>query len=147
MGFALLKMSLHVAVKYSSSIFGLMDGVFCSLGSTSSAHGNQGPHKGHYESTTSPGETTTIKIASQPRSSPVPGGFLKSNVLKIQVQICLHMNWSKRWKWRSNTVFRLYSECDNIQHFTSSLKNQAYCNTYDFSAILRCKKPCIWRMV
>ncbi|NXN63757.1 CD44 protein, partial [Himantopus himantopus] len=40
--------------------------------STSSIYGNQGPHKGHYESTTFPGETTTTKIVSQPRSAQVP---------------------------------------------------------------------------
>lgn len=91
--FTLLKsQSLHVAVKYSSSIFGLMGGAFCSLGSTSSEYDNQGPHKGHYEPTTSPGEATTTKIASQPGSPPVPGGISKSNILKIQVQIFLHMN-------------------------------------------------------
>ncbi|KAM6204130.1 CD44 antigen [Sarcoramphus papa] len=40
--------------------------------STSSIYGNQGPHKGHYESTTFPGETTTTKIVSQPRSAQIP---------------------------------------------------------------------------
>ncbi|KFO71931.1 CD44 antigen, partial [Cuculus canorus] len=43
-----------------------------STGSTSRNHGSQGPNKGHYESTTFPGETTTTKIASQPRSAHVP---------------------------------------------------------------------------
>lgn len=52
-----------------------MAGVFCSLGSTSSVYGNQGPHEGHDESTTSPGETATTKIDSQPRLAHVPGGF------------------------------------------------------------------------
>lgn len=119
-------------------------GVFCSLGSTSSVYDNQGPHKGHHESTTSPGETATTKIDSQPRSARVPGGFLKSNVLKIQWQNCLHMNWSKRWKWRSNALFRLCCATDCIQHFTSSLKDGAYCNSCRFSAILRWEKPWIW---
>ncbi|XP_053924737.1 CD44 antigen isoform X9 [Cuculus canorus] len=40
--------------------------------STSRNHGSQGPNKGPYESTTFPGETTTTKIASQPRSAHVP---------------------------------------------------------------------------
>lgn len=135
--FTLFKLqSSCVAVKYPSSICGLMAGVFCSLGSTSSVYDNQRPHKGHHESTTSPGETATTKIDSQPRSARVPGGFLKSNVLKIQWQNCLHMNWSKRWKWRSNALFRLCCATDCIQHFTSSLKDGAYCNSYRFSAIL-----------
>lgn len=59
-----------------------MNGVFCSLGSTSSAYGSQGPREGHYESTISPEETATTTIASQPRLAHVPGRFLKSNVLK-----------------------------------------------------------------
>uniref|UniRef100_A0A8D2PTA7 CD44 antigen n=1 Tax=Zosterops lateralis melanops TaxID=1220523 RepID=A0A8D2PTA7_ZOSLA len=63
-----------------------------STSSTSSEYDNQGPHKGHYEPTTSPGEATTTKIASQPGSPPVPGGISKSNILKIQVQVFLHMN-------------------------------------------------------
>ncbi|XP_075358585.1 CD44 antigen isoform X7 [Mycteria americana] len=41
-------------------------------GSTSSIYGTQGPHKGHYESTTFPGDTTTTKIVSQLRSAQVP---------------------------------------------------------------------------
>ncbi|XP_075358579.1 CD44 antigen isoform X2 [Mycteria americana] len=40
--------------------------------STSSIYGTQGPHKGHYESTTFPGDTTTTKIVSQLRSAQVP---------------------------------------------------------------------------
>ncbi|RMC00257.1 hypothetical protein DUI87_22863 [Hirundo rustica rustica] len=45
--------------------------------STSSEYDNQGPHKGHYESTTSPGETTTTEISSQPRPAPVPERLCK----------------------------------------------------------------------
>ncbi|NXO51610.1 CD44 protein, partial [Aramus guarauna] len=40
--------------------------------SASTIHGNQGPHKGHYESTTFPGDTTTVKIVSQERLAHLP---------------------------------------------------------------------------
>ncbi|KAM6133096.1 LOW QUALITY PROTEIN: CD44 antigen [Phoenicopterus ruber ruber] len=43
--------------------------------STSSTYSNQGPMK-HYESTAFPGETTTTKIVTKPRSAQVPGRML-----------------------------------------------------------------------
>ncbi|XP_053924735.1 CD44 antigen isoform X7 [Cuculus canorus] len=48
------------------------DSLLMGTRSTSRNHGSQGPNKGPYESTTFPGETTTTKIASQPRSAHVP---------------------------------------------------------------------------
>ncbi|XP_058685546.1 CD44 antigen isoform X3 [Poecile atricapillus] len=68
-------------------------------GSTSSVYGNQGPHKGHYESTTSPGENTTTKIASQPRSAPVPDWLIivaALVVLALILAVCIAVNSRRR---------------------------------------------------
>ncbi|KAM4898525.1 CD44 antigen [Sylvia borin] len=68
-------------------------------GSASSDYGNQGPHKGHYESTTSPGEATTTKIASQPRSSPVPDWLIivvALVVLALILAVCIAVNSRRR---------------------------------------------------
>ncbi|NXR81569.1 CD44 protein, partial [Pycnonotus jocosus] len=70
-----------------------------STSSTSSVYGNQGPHKGHYESTTSPGEATTTKIASQPRSSPVPDWLIivaALVVLALILAVCIAVNGRRR---------------------------------------------------
>ncbi|NXM65002.1 CD44 protein, partial [Illadopsis cleaveri] len=70
-----------------------------STSSASSEYGNQGPHKGHYESTTSPGETTTTKIASQPRSSPVPDWLIivvALVVLALILAVCIAVNSRRR---------------------------------------------------
>ncbi|XP_058685545.1 CD44 antigen isoform X2 [Poecile atricapillus] len=67
--------------------------------STSSVYGNQGPHKGHYESTTSPGENTTTKIASQPRSAPVPDWLIivaALVVLALILAVCIAVNSRRR---------------------------------------------------
>ncbi|NXR49472.1 CD44 protein, partial [Hippolais icterina] len=66
---------------------------------TSSVYGNQGPHKGHDESTTSPGETTTTKIASQPRSAPVPDWLIivvALVVLALILAVCIAVNSRRR---------------------------------------------------
>ncbi|XP_066043940.1 CD44 antigen isoform X5 [Chamaea fasciata] len=70
-----------------------------STSSTSSEYGNQGPHKGHDESTTSPGETATTKIASQPRSAPVPDWLIivvALVVLALILAVCIAVNSRRR---------------------------------------------------
>ncbi|NXC81810.1 CD44 protein, partial [Cercotrichas coryphoeus] len=66
---------------------------------SSSVYGDQGPHKGHYEPTTSPGETATTKIASQPRSSPVPDWLIivvALVVLALILAVCIAVNARRR---------------------------------------------------
>ncbi|XP_037993861.1 CD44 antigen isoform X10 [Motacilla alba alba] len=68
-------------------------------GSTSSAYGNQGPHQGHYESTTSPGETATTKIDSHPRSARVPDWLIivvALVVLALILAVCIAVNSRRR---------------------------------------------------
>ncbi|XP_066408793.1 CD44 antigen isoform X1 [Molothrus aeneus] len=68
-------------------------------GSTSSVYGDQGPHKGHHESTTSPGETATTKIDSQPRSSRVPDWLIivvSLVVLALILAVCIAVNSLRR---------------------------------------------------
>ncbi|NWH30285.1 CD44 protein, partial [Chloropsis hardwickii] len=70
-----------------------------STSSSSSAYGNQGPHKGHFESTTFPGETATTKIASQPRSAPVPDWLIivaALVVLALILAVCIAVNSRRR---------------------------------------------------
>ncbi|NWI05525.1 CD44 protein, partial [Tichodroma muraria] len=70
-----------------------------STSSTSSVYGSQGPHKGHYGSTTSPGETATTKIASQPRSAPVPDWLIivaALVVLALILAVCIAVNSRRR---------------------------------------------------
>ncbi|KAM6394121.1 CD44 antigen isoform 7-T7 [Pluvialis apricaria] len=67
--------------------------------STSSIYGNQGPHKGHYESTTFPGETTTTKIVSQPRSAQVPEWLIVVAALvalALILAVCIAVNSRRR---------------------------------------------------
>ncbi|XP_050831728.1 CD44 antigen isoform X2 [Serinus canaria] len=67
--------------------------------STSSVYGNQGPHKGHEESTTSPGETATTKIDSQPRSARVPDWLIivaALVVLALILAVCIAVNSRRR---------------------------------------------------
>ncbi|KFW67543.1 CD44 antigen, partial [Pygoscelis adeliae] len=67
--------------------------------STSSIYGNQGPHKGHYESTTFPGETTTTKIVSQPRSAQVPEWLIivaALVALALILAVCIAVNSRRR---------------------------------------------------
>ncbi|XP_049681355.1 CD44 antigen isoform X2 [Accipiter gentilis] len=68
-------------------------------GSTSSIYGNQGPHKGHYEYTTFPGETTTTKIVSQPRSAQVPEWLIivaALVALALILAVCIAVNSRRR---------------------------------------------------
>ncbi|XP_076200473.1 CD44 antigen isoform X19 [Aptenodytes patagonicus] len=68
-------------------------------GSTSSIYGNQGPHKGHDESTTFPGETTTTKIVSQPRSAQVPEWLIivaALVALALILAVCIAVNSRRR---------------------------------------------------
>ncbi|NWY95310.1 CD44 protein, partial [Loxia curvirostra] len=70
-----------------------------STSSTSSVYGNQGPHKGHDESTTSPGETATTKIDSQPRSARVPDWLIivaALVVLALILAVCIAVNSRRR---------------------------------------------------
>ncbi|NWV71892.1 CD44 protein, partial [Malurus elegans] len=67
--------------------------------STSSVYGNQRPHKGEYESTTSPGETATTKIATQPRSAPVPEWLIivaALVALALVLAVCIAVNSRRR---------------------------------------------------
>ncbi|XP_068873211.1 CD44 antigen isoform X4 [Aphelocoma coerulescens] len=67
--------------------------------STSSVYGSQGPHKGPYESTTSVEETATTKIASQPRSAPVPEWLIivvALVVLALVLAVCIAVNSRRR---------------------------------------------------
>ncbi|XP_076200474.1 CD44 antigen isoform X20 [Aptenodytes patagonicus] len=67
--------------------------------STSSIYGNQGPHKGHDESTTFPGETTTTKIVSQPRSAQVPEWLIivaALVALALILAVCIAVNSRRR---------------------------------------------------
>ncbi|XP_059705220.1 CD44 antigen isoform X28 [Haemorhous mexicanus] len=67
--------------------------------STSSVYGDQGPHKGHDESTTSPGETATTKIDSQLRSARVPDWLIivaALVVLALILAVCIAVNSRRR---------------------------------------------------
>ncbi|NXN51685.1 CD44 protein, partial [Rynchops niger] len=66
---------------------------------TSSIYGNQGPDKGHYESTTFPGETTTTKIVSQQRSAYVPDWLIivaALVALALILAVCIAVNSRRR---------------------------------------------------
>uniref|UniRef100_A0A8C3DBE4 CD44 antigen n=1 Tax=Corvus moneduloides TaxID=1196302 RepID=A0A8C3DBE4_CORMO len=68
-------------------------------GSTSSVYVSQGPHKGHYESTTSLEETATTQIASQPRSARVPDWLMivvALVVLALILAVCIAVNSRRR---------------------------------------------------
>ncbi|XP_031966917.1 CD44 antigen isoform X14 [Corvus moneduloides] len=67
--------------------------------STSSVYVSQGPHKGHYESTTSLEETATTQIASQPRSARVPDWLMivvALVVLALILAVCIAVNSRRR---------------------------------------------------
>ncbi|XP_032919600.1 CD44 antigen isoform X2 [Catharus ustulatus] len=66
---------------------------------SSSVYDDQGPYEGHYESTTSPGETATTKIASNPRSAPVPDWLIivvALVVLALILAVCIAVNSRRR---------------------------------------------------
>ncbi|XP_065539230.1 CD44 antigen isoform X4 [Lathamus discolor] len=68
-------------------------------GSTPSIYGNQGPHKGHYESTTFTAETTTAKIAPKPRSAQVPEWLIvvaSLVALALILAVCIAVNSRRR---------------------------------------------------
>ncbi|NWH77817.1 CD44 protein, partial [Piaya cayana] len=70
-----------------------------STGSTSRKYGSQGPHKGHYESTTFPGETTTRNVASQPRLAHVPEWLIivaALVALALILAVCIAVNARRR---------------------------------------------------
>ncbi|XP_061203061.1 CD44 antigen isoform X8 [Neopsephotus bourkii] len=70
-----------------------------STSSTPSIYGNQGPHKGHYESTTFPAETTTTKISPQPRSAHVPEWLIvvaSLVALALILAVCIAVNSRRR---------------------------------------------------
>nr|XP_041572505.1 CD44 antigen isoform X5 [Taeniopygia guttata] len=59
----------------------------------------QAPHKGHYESTTSPGGTATTKIDSQPRAAGVPDWLIivaALVVLAVILAVCIAVNSRRR---------------------------------------------------
>ncbi|XP_063014847.1 CD44 antigen isoform X2 [Melospiza melodia melodia] len=67
--------------------------------STSSVYDNQGPHKGHDESITSPGGTATTKIDSEPRSARVPDWLIivvALVVLALILAVCIAVNSRRR---------------------------------------------------
>ncbi|NWS60707.1 CD44 protein, partial [Chunga burmeisteri] len=67
--------------------------------STSGIYGNQGPHKGHDESTTFPGETTTTTIVSQTRSSRIPDWLIivaALVALALVLAVCIAVNSRRR---------------------------------------------------
>ncbi|XP_059329446.1 CD44 antigen isoform X10 [Ammospiza nelsoni] len=67
--------------------------------STSSVYDNQGPHKGHDESMTSPGGTATTKIDSEPRSARVPDWLIivvALVVLALILAVCIAVNSRRR---------------------------------------------------
>ncbi|XP_064008276.1 CD44 antigen isoform X3 [Pogoniulus pusillus] len=67
--------------------------------STSSIYGNQGPHRGYYESTTSPGETATTKIVPQARSAKVPEWLIVVAALlalALILAVCIAVNSRRR---------------------------------------------------
>ncbi|NWT56016.1 CD44 protein, partial [Erythrocercus mccallii] len=67
--------------------------------STSGVYDNQGTQKKHSGSTTSPGETATTKIASQPRSAPVPDWLIivaALVVLALILAVCIAVNSRRR---------------------------------------------------
>ncbi|KAM6273433.1 CD44 antigen isoform 1-T1 [Porphyrio hochstetteri] len=67
--------------------------------STSSTYGDQGPHKGHYESTTSPAETTMTTIDSQPREARVPDWLIVVAALvalALILAVCIAVNSRRR---------------------------------------------------
>ncbi|NWV43990.1 CD44 protein, partial [Grantiella picta] len=70
-----------------------------STSSTSSVDGDQGPHKGQDESTASPGETTTTKIETQPRSARVPDWLIivaALVALALILGVCIAVNSRRR---------------------------------------------------
>ncbi|XP_069714201.1 CD44 antigen isoform X4 [Phaenicophaeus curvirostris] len=70
-----------------------------STGSTSRKHGSQGPHKGHYESTTFPGETTTRNITSQANSAHLPEWLIivaALVALALILAVCIAVNSRRR---------------------------------------------------
>ncbi|XP_014124184.2 CD44 antigen isoform X9 [Zonotrichia albicollis] len=68
-------------------------------GSTSNVYDNQGPHKGHDESTTSPGGTATTKTDSETRSARVPDWLIivvALVVLALILAVCIAVNSRRR---------------------------------------------------
>ncbi|KFP91012.1 CD44 antigen, partial [Apaloderma vittatum] len=66
---------------------------------TSGIYGDRGSHKGHYESTTFPGETTTTTIVSQPRSAHVPEWLIivaALVALALVLAVCIAVNSRRR---------------------------------------------------
>ncbi|XP_035758826.1 CD44 antigen isoform X1 [Egretta garzetta] len=67
--------------------------------STSSIYDNQGPHKGHYESTAFPGETTMTNVTPQPRSAQVPEWLIivaALVALALILAVCIAVNSRRR---------------------------------------------------
>ncbi|NWQ81533.1 CD44 protein, partial [Columbina picui] len=66
---------------------------------TSSIYGNQGPHKGHDESTAFPGDTTTTKLVPQSRLTQVPEWLIivaALVALALILAVCIAVNSRRR---------------------------------------------------
>ncbi|RLW10239.1 hypothetical protein DV515_00002377 [Chloebia gouldiae] len=80
-------------------VFSDIEDRFIPLQTPVTTSSTQGPHKGHYESTTSPGETATTKIDSQPRSARVPDWLIivaALVVLALILAVCIAVNSRRR---------------------------------------------------
>ncbi|NXG14468.1 CD44 protein, partial [Grallaria varia] len=67
--------------------------------STPGTYGNEGPHKGHFESTAFPGENATTKIDSQPRSAWIPEWLIivaALVALALVLAVCIAVNSRRR---------------------------------------------------
>ncbi|XP_010134105.1 PREDICTED: CD44 antigen, partial [Buceros rhinoceros silvestris] len=66
---------------------------------TAGVYGNQGPHKGHHESTTFPAETTTTKIVTQKGFAQVPEWLIivaALLALALILAVCIAVNSRRR---------------------------------------------------
>ncbi|NWW79365.1 CD44 protein, partial [Climacteris rufus] len=100
-GYEVTSISPHTSVGMTAGDFQEKDDEQypASTRSTSSVYGNQGPHKGPYESTTFPGETATTKVASQPRSARVPEWLIivaALVALALILAVCIAVNSRRR---------------------------------------------------
>ncbi|XP_077640361.1 CD44 antigen isoform X2 [Lonchura striata] len=80
-------------------VFSDIEDRFIPLQTPLTTSSTQGPHKGHYESTTSSGETATTKIDSQPRSARVPDWLIivaALVVLALILAVCIAVNSRRR---------------------------------------------------
>ncbi|XP_072785959.1 CD44 antigen isoform X14 [Taeniopygia guttata] len=80
-------------------VFSDIEDRFIPLQTPVTTSSTQAPHKGHYESTTSPGGTATTKIDSQPRAAGVPDWLIivaALVVLAVILAVCIAVNSRRR---------------------------------------------------